>query len=105
MNTPSPGGWNDGYPERAAAAGHAGGRGQCHAIGTNDGPVNHTRSARTGCSSTTKPRLAPVSARSGGLDKIGGGPECGVYIQMRGIEQVRVRRGLEWGGGALGVAL
>ena len=33
--------------------------------------------------------IAP-SARSGGLDDVDGGPNCRVYIQMRGIEQVRV---------------
>jgi hypothetical protein len=34
--------------------------------------------------------LGASSARSGGLDDVDGGPDCRVYIQMRGIEQVRV---------------
>ena len=33
--------------------------------------------------------IAP-SARSGGLDDVDGSPDCRVYIQMRGIEQVRI---------------
>jgi hypothetical protein len=36
----------------------------------------------------TKARSAALSARSDGLDDFDSGPECGVYIQMRGIEQV-----------------
>ena len=35
--------------------------------------------------------IAP-SARPVGLDDVDGGPDSGVYIQMRCIEQVRVRR-------------
>jgi hypothetical protein len=34
--------------------------------------------------------LGASSARSGGLDDVDGGPDCRVYIQMRGIEQVRI---------------
>jgi len=30
-----------------------------------------------------------------GLDNIDGGPECGVYIQMRAVQQVRIRRAFE----------
>ena len=37
-------------------------------------------------------RLTAPSARSGGLDDVDGGPDGRVYIQMRGIEQVRIRR-------------
>jgi hypothetical protein len=37
--------------------------------------------------------LAP-SARPAGLDDVDGGPDCRVYIQMRCIEQVRIRRAL-----------
>jgi hypothetical protein len=36
-----------------------------------------------------------LPACSDGFDDVDGGPECGVYIQMCGVEQVRVRRGLE----------
>jgi len=36
-------------------------------------------------------RSAAPSARSGGLDEVDGGPDSGVYIQMRGVEQVRIR--------------
>jgi hypothetical protein len=34
---------------------------------------------------------ATPSARSGSLDDVDGGPDGRVYIQMRGIEQVRIR--------------
>ena len=37
-----------------------------------------------------------MPACSDGFDNVDGGPECRVYIQMRGVEQVRVGRGLEW---------
>jgi hypothetical protein len=37
-------------------------------------------------------RSTAPPARSGGLDDIDGGPDDRVYIQMRGIEQVRVPR-------------
>ena len=37
-------------------------------------------------------RLATPSARSGSLDDVDGGPDGRVYIQMCGIEQVRIRR-------------
>ena len=53
----------------------------------------------------TKARSAALSARSDGLDDVDGGPECGVYIQMRGIEQVRVGRGLERRGAPPRIAL
>ena len=33
--------------------------------------------------------IAP-SARSGGLDDVDGGPDCGGYIHIGGIEQVRI---------------
>jgi hypothetical protein len=35
---------------------------------------------------------ATLSARSASLDDVDGGPDGRVYIQMRGIEQVRIRR-------------
>src|SRR5436190_13942549 len=50
-------------------------------------------------------RSAARPACSDGFDDVDGGPECGVYIQMRGVEQVRVRRGLERGRRARGVTL
>ena len=43
-------------------------------------------------SSNNEGQLAAPSARSGGLDDVDGSPDDGVYIQTRGIEQVRVRR-------------
>src|SRR5260221_10440160 len=43
-------------------------------------------------------------ACSDGFDNVDGGPECGVYIQIRGIEQVRIRRALQGGGRPLAVA-
>ena len=53
----------------------------------------------------TKALSTTLSARSNGLDDIDGGPECRVYTQMRGIEQVRVGRLLQGGRGAPGIAL
>src|SRR5437660_12874303 len=52
----------------------------------------------------TETRSAALPACSDGFDDIDGGPECGVYIQMRGVEQVRIRRGFERGDGPRGVA-
>src|ERR1700722_13974983 len=52
----------------------------------------------------TKARSAALSARSDGLDDVDGGPECGVYTQMRGIEQVSVGSGLERGRAAPRIA-
>jgi hypothetical protein len=45
-----------------------------------------------GSSSKTEARSAARPACSDGFDNVDGGPECGVYIQMRGIEQVCFRR-------------
>jgi hypothetical protein len=53
----------------------------------------------------TKTLLTALSARSSGLDDGNGGPECGVYTQMSGVEQVRVGRRLQGGGGAPGIPL
>src|SRR5215510_6648725 len=58
-----------------------------------------------GSSSTTEARSAALPACSDGFDNVDGGPECGVYIQMRGVEQVRIRRGFEGCRRAAGVAL
>jgi hypothetical protein len=52
----------------------------------------------------TKALSTALSARSDGLDDIHGGPECGVYTQMRGIEQVCILRGLKWSRGSPGIA-
>src|SRR6476660_4115793 len=49
-------------------------------------------------------RSAAPSARSGGLDDVDGSPDGRVYIQMRRIEQVRVRSGPKGGHGPGGVA-
>src|SRR5436190_22569923 len=49
-------------------------------------------------------RSAARPACSDGFDNVDGGPECGVYIQMRGIEQVRIVRALQGGGRPLAVA-
>src|SRR5580700_1540121 len=53
----------------------------------------------------TKALSTALSARSSGLDDGNGGPECGVYTQMSGVEQVRVWGGLQGGGGTPGIAL
>src|SRR3974390_1734789 len=55
--------------------------------------------------STTKARSAALPACSDGFDDVDGGPECRVYIQRRGIEQVRIVRAPERGGGTRAVAL
>src|SRR6516162_4166169 len=57
-----------------------------------------------GSSSTTEARSTALPACSDGFDNIDGGPECGFYIQMHGIEQVCIRSGLERRRSALGVA-
>ena len=49
--------------------------------------------------------VSALPACSDGFDDVDGGPECGVYIQMRGIEQVRILRAFQGGGGPAGVAL
>ena len=54
-------------------------------------------------SSNNGGRSTAAPARSGSLDDVDGGPYCGVYIQMRGIEQVRVRRRFQGGGAAPGI--
>ena len=53
----------------------------------------------------TEARSAALPACSDGFDDVDGGPECGVYIQMRGVEQVRVSGWFEGGGGAGRIAL
>ncbi len=53
----------------------------------------------------TETRSAALPACSDGFDNIDGGPERGVYIQMGGVEQVRIGRRLERGHGAASVAL
>ena len=69
--------------------------------------VQHTitKTVGAGSSSTDGARSAAHPACSDGFDNVDGGPERGVYIQMRGIEQVRVWRDLEGGGRPGGVAL
>jgi len=43
-----------------------------------------------GSSSNTAARSAARPACSDGFDNVDGSPECGVYIEMRGVEQVRI---------------
>ena len=50
-------------------------------------------------------RSAHPLSRSRSLDDVDGSPDRGVYIQMRGIEQVRIGRPDQRGGGAAAVAL
>src|SRR5271165_3857429 len=52
----------------------------------------------------TETRSAALPACSDGFDDVDGGPECGVYIQVRGVEQVRVGSRLERCCRAFGVA-
>ena len=92
------------------------GWGQCHTVGRiafraqffrrRQRYRNQTRSKRErALPPMTKTPLTAPSARSNSLDDIDGGPERGVYTQMRGIEQVRVGRRLQGRGGAPGIAL
>ena len=59
----------------------------------NDGSVRarFTQRLERGFVLQQRGALIAPSARSGGLDDVDGGPDGGVYIQMRGIEQVRIR--------------
>ena len=77
------------------------GWGQCHTVGrvafraqffgAGSGFVTKRgRSGERALPPMTKTPLTAPSARSNSLDDIDGGPECRVYTQMRGIEQVRV---------------
>jgi hypothetical protein len=63
------------------------------------------RDASGALSSNSEGRLSRPSARSGGLDDVDGGPDGRVYIQMRGIEQVRIRGLYQGCGCAVLVAL
>jgi len=93
------------------ATGDADGWGQCHTVGRVAFPDEafgavrrfgnkRLKSCERALPPMTKTPLTALSARSNSLDDIDGGPECGVYTQMRGIEQVRVRSGFKWGDAA-----
>ena len=69
------------------------------------GPAPSRRRRERALSSNDEAAVSRASARSDGFDNVDGGPECGVYIQMRGIEQVRIRRGFQGGDRPAGVAL
>src|SRR5215472_11995602 len=58
-----------------------------------------------GSSSMSETRSAAFPACSDGFDDVDGGPERGVYIQMCGVEQVRIRRCFQGGHRPLAVAL
>jgi hypothetical protein len=87
------------------------GWGQCHTVGrvafrahffgAGSGFVTKRgRSGERALPPMTKTPLTTPSARSNSFDNIDGGPERGVYTQMRGVEQVRVWRGFQRGRGA-----
>src|SRR5580704_15443161 len=61
--------------------------------------------AANGLTSNDESASTALSARSSGLDDGNSGPERRVYTQMSGVEQVRVRRRLQGGGGPAGIAL
>src|SRR5207253_5135605 len=70
------------------------------------GPAKRQRSEREqALPPTTNRGSAAASACSDGFDNVDGSPERGVYIQLRGIEQVRIWRGFHGGGRAAGIAL
>ena len=50
-------------------------------------------------------RSNPLPARSDGLDNVDGGPDAAFYIQMRVIQQVRIRGGFQGRRGAILVTL
>src|SRR3974390_3815034 len=52
--------------------------------------TKYGRSGERALPPMTKTPLTAPSARSNSLDNIDGGPERGVYTQMRGVEQVRI---------------
>ena len=56
----------------------------------NDGLNRRLSRHRSGLFLQREGRSTAPSARLDGLDDVESGPECRVYIQMRGIEQVRV---------------
>ena len=66
-------------PKRAAAAGDAGGWGLDHTVGTKLCPEPSMRSGERAEPPMTKAQSTAPSARSGGLDDLNSGPECGVY--------------------------
>src|SRR3979490_1756887 len=55
--------------------------------------------------STREARSAALPACSDGFDDFDGGPECGVYIQIRSVEQVCIGGGLQGGDRTHRVAL
>src|SRR5580704_9234697 len=103
MNTPEPREWNwsrtDGSHRQGRRLGSS-----SQTIGTKLYP-GRIDEAANGLTSNDESASTALSARSSGLDDGNGGPECGVYTQMSGVEQVRVRGGLQGGGGAPGIAL
>src|SRR5580698_10573463 len=101
MNTPNPVIElvpNARQPPAAPAVGVFG-----QAVGTKALIRSARTKRRTGWTSNDENALTALSARSSGLDDINGGPECGVYTQMSGVEQVRVGRRFQGGGGAPGI--
>src|SRR5580704_17443053 len=103
MNTPEPREWNwsrtDGSHRQGRRLGSS-----SQTIGTKLYP-GRIDEAANGLTSNEESASTALSARSSGLDDGNGGPECGVYTQMSGVEQVRVRGRLQGGGGAPGIAL
>ena len=103
MNSPDCGapGWNNGVPNARAkgparpletAAKRRAGAYQ--PFDRNDDCVVQSlrKRRRSGLSSNDEGRLSRPSARSDGLDDVDGGPDSGVYIQMRRIQQDRILR-------------
>src|SRR5215467_14463219 len=95
------GGWKEGRPERAGqrfripsatamTIWQASAATERSVRWFRSGPPTGSR-CELGLSSNTKEWLATPSARSDGFDNVDGGPDCRVYIQMRGVEQVRIR--------------
>src|SRR6185312_8273215 len=107
----APAGWNDvrkrGLPipqdrKRPPESRRAGAK----TVLMNEGSIQAAlrRGASGALSSNNEGRSVAPSARSGGLDDVDGGPDGGGYIHFGGIEQVRIRRLFQGGGGPIHVA-
>src|SRR5579883_1612799 len=78
--------------------------GQSQAIGTKLYRA-HKRDGERASPPMTKAPSTALPARSDSLNDIDSSPERGVYTQMSGVEQVRVRRGFQGRRGAARIAL
>src|SRR5690606_19629954 len=96
----------EGPENLSAASGIPDGRREYRADRTIGRQAQPERRRASGAwSSNSEGRSATPSARSDSFDDIDGGPDCRVYIQTGGIEQVRVRRLFQRGRGPARIPL